>query len=195
MVRRPTCQRRPVTLAPESLTTQRLQIRTSSPEDAAAVLDFRLRNRDFLQPWLPLQSEEAFSLTTIEQSLKDEWVDWQAGKCFRFLVSRIEEPDVIIGDIRFSNIIRGAFQSAFLGYLQDEASCGKGYMSEGLGRCLWYMFAIEKLHRVEANIIPRNLSSIALAERLGFRKEGYSPRYLQINGVWEDHIRFALLNE
>ncbi len=177
------------------LETNRLLLRIALPEMVDEILDFRTRNREFLKPWLPLQNDFAFDRDFNESFLHQEARDWVDGKSYRFMVSLQERPDYIIGDIRFSNIVRGAFQNAYLGYLQDEAHCGHGYMSEALGKGIWYMFAIEQLHRVEANIMPSNSPSINLIRRLGFQEVGMSPRYLQINGEWEDHIHFAILNE
>lgn len=175
--------------------TNRLILRIALPEMVDQILDFRLRNRDFLQPWLPLQNSQAFERAFNLDFLNQEAQDWIAGRSFRFMVSTQENPEYIIGDVRFSNVVRGAFLNAYLGYLQDKDHCGKGYMSEALTKGIWYMFAKENLHRVEANIMPSNASSLNLIKRLGFTEVGMSPRYLQINGEWEDHIHFALLNE
>ena len=177
------------------LETHRLLLRIALPEMVDEILDFRMRNRDFLQPWLPLQNEFAFDREFNASFLRNERNDWLEGRSYRFMVSLLEKPDYIIGDIRFSNIVRGAFQNSYLGYLQDEAHCGHGYMSEALSKAIWYMFAIEQLHRIEANIMPRNTPSINLIRKLGFTEVGRSPRYLQINGEWEDHLHFAILNE
>ncbi len=175
--------------------TDRLTIRVAHPDDAAAALDFRVRNREFLQPWLPAQREEAFQLGHSQAYMEEDWKEYLRGTGFRFLGLKKDDPTRVIVDINFSNVVRGAFRSCYVGYLQDEAHCGHGYMAEALGKCIWYMFAQENLHRIEANIMPHNTPSIKLVQRLGFQKEGYSPRYLHINGQWEDHERYALLNE
>ena len=175
--------------------TERLLLRLAEPTDLEAALAFRQRNKAFLKPWLPEQKEDAFSESAMRDFLKDDYTEFVAGKSFRFFISLLQDPDTIIGDFRFSNIIRGPFQSCFLGYLQDESHCGKGYMQEALAKGIWYMFAVEGLHRIEANIMPRNAPSIRLVKRLGFHEEGLAKSYLKINGVWEDHLHFALLNE
>ncbi len=177
------------------LETHRLILRIALPEMVDEILDFRIRNRTFLEPWLPRQHEHAFERDFNLTHLRNERNEWIDGKSYRFMVTLKEKPEQIIGDIRFSNVVRGAFLNAYLGYLQDEQHCGKGYMFEALNKAIWYMFAVEELHRVEANIMPHNTPSIKLVKRLGFMEVGRSPRYLQINGVWEDHLHFALLNE
>jgi hypothetical protein len=94
-----------------------------------------------------------------------------------------------------SQIVRGAFQSAYLGYYANADHAGKGLMSEAMELILDLSFGPLALHRLEANIQPGNAPSIALARRAGFRLEGYSPRYLLIGGRWRDHERYAITAE
>ena len=101
----------------------------------------------------------------------------------------------LLGSINLSEIVRGAFQSAFLGYYLGAAFVGQGYMSEALALMLREAFGELRLHRVEANIQPDNAASIALVRRAGFQQEGYSPRYLKLGGRWRDHERWAILKE
>ena len=92
-------------------------------------------------------------------------------------------------------IVRGLFHSAYLGYYALAPHAGKGYMTEGMRLVIRHAFVAMKLHRLEANIQPENTASRALVKRLGFRLEGYSPRYLKIAGRWRDHERWALTVE
>lgn len=101
----------------------------------------------------------------------------------------------IIGQVSLNHIGYGALMGATAGYWIASAYEGKGLMAEGLSLALDFAFANLKLHRVEANIIPRNTRSIALVERLGFRFEGVAKQLVRINGVWEDHGRYAMLAE
>ena len=103
-----------------------------------------------------------------------------------------DESGDIAGVFNISQIVRGSFQSAFLGYYGSARHAGKGLMREGLQLVLDYAFGPLSLHRIEANIQPGNAASIALARGAGFRLEGYSPRYLLIGGQWRDHERYAL---
>jgi ribosomal-protein-alanine N-acetyltransferase len=91
-----------------------------------------------------------------------------------------------------SQIVRGAFQSAYLGYYAHEAHAGQGLMREAIEQVLDPCFSALGLHRIEANIQPANAPSIALARGAGFRLEGFSPRYLLIGGQWRDHERYAI---
>jgi ribosomal-protein-alanine N-acetyltransferase len=97
--------------------------------------------------------------------------------------------------INLNEVVRGSFQSAYLGYYAFEPFAGQGFMSAGMTLVLRQAFREIGLHRLEANIQPENKASIALARRLGFRREGFSPRYLKLGGRWRDHERWALLRE
>lgn len=105
------------------------------------------------------------------------------------------EKDEIIGVFNLSAIIGGFFQSAYLGYYASVDFAQQGLMSQALKLVLEKIFLVLKLHRVETNIQPTNQFSINLVNRNGFLKEGFSPRYLKINGIWCDHLRFALTYE
>lgn len=110
------------------------------------------------------------------------------------LVCRSED-DAIVGCVSLSQIVRGPFQSAYMGYQTFEPFANQRYMSEALPLVLKAVFRILTLHRVEANIQPGNAPSIALVKRAGFSLEGYSPRYLKIAGRWRDHERWAMTAE
>lgn len=111
-----------------------------------------------------------------------------------YLVCR-REDDRLVGTFIVSEIVRGSFQSAFLGYYAFLAQARQGLMAAGLRLVLREVFQRLKLHRLEANIQPGNQASIALARGAGFRLEGYSPRYLKVAGRWRDHERWAILAE
>ena len=111
-----------------------------------------------------------------------------------FLIVR-EADRAIAGVAHLSQIFLGDFRSAYLGFSAFIPFAGQGYMSQGLRLVLRDAFDRIELHRVEANIQPGNARSIAIVERLGFRREGYSPRYLRIGGRWCDHVRYAILAE
>jgi len=94
-----------------------------------------------------------------------------------------------------SQIVRGAFQSAYLGYYAHERHARQGLMREAMAQAVAHAFGPLGLHRLEANIQPANHASIALARSAGFRLEGFSPRYLLIGGRWRDHERYAITAE
>ena len=100
-----------------------------------------------------------------------------------------------LGVFNFSEIVRGAFRSTYLGYFGFAPHSGRGYMTEGMALALDVAFGRLDLHRVEINIQPTNLRSLALARRIGFTREGFSRRYVKIAGRWRDHVRYAMLAE
>ena len=112
----------------------------------------------------------------------------------RFLVCR-KSDGAIAGNIHCNEIVRYAFHNSFLAYCAVAEYSGQGYMSEGLRLILRHAFTKLKLHRLEANIQPKNKASINLVKGCGFRKEGFSPKYLKIEGQWRDHERWAITVE
>ena len=111
------------------------------------------------------------------------------------LFVRRAEDNALVGVFVLSQIFRRNFQNAYLGYYGSAEHAGQGYMSEGIQLLLRHAFGSMGLHRLEANIQPGNERSIALAKGAGFRLEGFSPRYLKIDGKWRDHERWAILAE
>jgi ribosomal-protein-alanine N-acetyltransferase len=112
--------------------------------------------------------------------------------CRCFLVERLDGGG-FVGAINASEIVHGNLRSCYLGYYAFVGQTGQGFMTEGMRQVIAILFREEKLHRVEANIQPDNGPSRALVQRLGFRLEGFSPRYLKIGGRWCDHERWAMV--
>ncbi|MEE8525962.1 MAG: GNAT family protein [Thermoanaerobaculia bacterium] len=141
---------------------------------------------DFLHPW----SYPPHDLETCAEYLRN-----LSGERHRGWLLCRRSDGAILGVIRLTEIVRGVFQSGYLGFYLGAPYSGRGYMSEGLALVLGVAFRRMKLHRLEANIQPGNRRSIALVRRLGFKKEGLSRRYLKIGGRWRDHERWAILKE
>ena len=112
-----------------------------------------------------------------------------------FYLARLRDGGDIVGFLNLGEIIRGSLDQAFIGYGGVAGFAGHGYMGEAMQLVLREAFTTLKLHRIEANIQPENLPSIALARRAGFELEGFSPRYLKIDGHWRDHERWAVTAE
>lgn len=107
----------------------------------------------------------------------------------------IDQNNALVACINLNEIVRGAFQSAYIGYFVFEPFSGKGLMKKAMKLVIDYAFNSLELHRIEANIQPTNDASLNLIKSLGFRHEGFSPRYLKIEKEWKDHERFALTIE
>ena len=168
---------------PHLPSSKRIVLRHLSYADRDEFLAMVEASRDLHRPWAypphrPDQFDELVARCAHDDSL-----------C---LLACDAETGAIAGVFTVSQIVRGAFQSAFLGYYASAAFAGRGYMGEAIGLVLDYAFGPLALHRLEANIQPANAKSIALARGAGFRLEGYSPRYLLIGGQWRDHERYAL---
>jgi ribosomal-protein-alanine N-acetyltransferase len=178
------------------LRTDRLVLRTIDESFAARVLDFAIRNRSFIAEWNPIVDDIYYTREFQKQRLQieRELLDQDRGVRFWLFKRHDRSFERIIGDLAFSNIVRGAFQSCHLGYKMDQAEINKGYITEAIGRAIRFAFEEMKLHRIEANIMPKNARSIRVVEKLGFVDEGVSRKYLKIAGVWEDHIHYVLLN-
>jgi [ribosomal protein S5]-alanine N-acetyltransferase len=117
------------------------------------------------------------------------------GGCTIGFVVRRKSDGCLAGVINVSEPVMGVFQSAYLGFYAFAGSEAKGYMTEGLSLLLDHAFEELGFHLLEANIQPANVRSSSLVRRLGFRKEGFSPRYLMIDGAWRDHDRWAILSD
>lgn len=164
----------------------RVLLRHPVPGDADDFISFALASRRQHQPWVyPPLTREAFA-RYLRRSERDD--------VFATLAIAAHDGG-IAGVFNISNIVRGYFQSAFVGYYGNVAYARQGLMSEGLGLVVRHAFGPLRLHRLEANIQPGNRSSRALAERAGFRYEGFSPRYLNVGGHWRDHERWAITAE
>lgn len=114
------------------------------------------------------------------------------GNAFGFCVGR-NADNALLGVVNINDIVMGGLRSGSLGYYIGARYARQGYMSEGLALVLDQAFGPLGLNRVEANVQPANAASLALIERLGFRKEGFSPDFMQIDGIWRDHERWAML--
>ena len=174
--------------------TSRLTLKSLDEEDSEPVLDFYNRNRVFLRRWEPLRNEGFYTDSFQKLSLKLDRESQIKGDMYRFWIYKHGESE-IIGTVSLTHIVRGVFKSCYLGYKISEENEGKGFMYEALKSVVDFAFDKLKLHRIEANIMPTNERSIQLVKRLSFEYEGMSKKYLKINGYWEDHLRFALINE
>lgn len=175
--------------------TERLALRVLDEADAPLVLDYYTRNRNFLEEWEPVREDVFYTLAHQREMLKSQREQRENGGSLRLWIFKKEASGRAIGFVAFNNIVRGAFFSCFLGYGLDELEINRGYMTEAIRKGIDIMFGEYGLHRIEANIMPKNARSLRVAEKLGFANEGLSRKYLKINGVWEDHVHMVLLND
>lgn len=174
--------------------TERLLLKVSDPSFAQTTADYYLRNKSFLEEWEPVRSAEFYTKPYQEELLKIELANIESGNSFRLWIFK-KVGGKLIGSVGFNNIVWGAFLSCFLGYKLDKDEINKRYMTEAVQKGIEVMFSDFGLHRIEANILPRNKRSLRVVEKLGFYNEGLARQYLKINGKWEDHIHVVLLND
>lgn len=171
-------------------------LRPLRADDFAQWRTVRRRNTEWLTKWEPARSpgspdviedRGAFALRCHARER-----EWQLGTGFGFGLFVDGE---FAGEININSVQRGPFQNAYIGYWVDSARAGLGYTPEGVVLVARYAFEELDLHRIQISIVPRNTASRRVVEKLQFRSEGIAERYLEINGTWEDHIRFAVTSE
>jgi ribosomal-protein-alanine N-acetyltransferase len=167
-----------------SARTERLLDRPTSKRRAeflAAVTRSKKLHAGWVMPPRTAEAFDAYLRRTRRKNRLDYWVLAESGE--------------LAGVIHLGEIVRGIFRSGYLGYYAFVPHAGRGTMGRALTAVLEEVFTVHRLHRVEANIQPGNEASRNLARRLGFRLEGFSPRYLKIAGRWRDHERWAITVE
>lgn len=175
-----------------NLQTSRAHIRLANVADAPLLLQYRVENQAHLAPWEPLRPSEYFTLSHCERTIAEGRV--QAGQDRAYPLMAFDNAERnILATFTFANIVRGAFQACHLGYGVAAHMQGQGLMLEILRPGIAWALGELGLHRVMANYMPRNERSAKLLAQLGFEREGYAKQYLQIAGVWEDHILTALV--
>jgi [ribosomal protein S5]-alanine N-acetyltransferase len=180
---------------PLEIAGRRVLLRTLTEADYDAWYEVRVRCRDWLVPWeprpkgAPLPAEDRSSFAA-RCSLRERERQLGTGYGFGIFVDRR-----FAGEITLSSIQRGPFQTGHIGYWIDKALAGRGYTPESVVVTLAFAFDTISLHRVEISIIPRNHASLRVVEKLELRSEGIARKYLEIDGRWEDHAKFAMTSE
>lgn len=171
---------------------ERVSLRHPLKDDREEFLHVRRASRTFLESWEATPSDDAdpFEDASFDRLLKSA----RARGSKRFLIVARGDGR-LVGGISLGGIMRGAFQSAFVGYWIAHAEARKGYATEALRLALSLAFDRYGLHRVEANIVPTNEASRGLARKVGLRYEGLALRYLRINHAWRDHEHWAITAE
>jgi ribosomal-protein-alanine N-acetyltransferase len=181
LLRRPAAEAIPPPLATRP--GSRVQLRDLVMADKDAFLEMVRESRELHRPWTyPPERADQFE-DLVSRTARDD---------FACVVTTLIADGDLVGVFTISQIVRGYFQSAYLGYYASARHAGKGLMGESMALVLDHAFGPLALHRLEANIQPGNAPSVALARGAGFRLEGYSPRYLLIGGRWRDHERYAI---
>jgi len=178
-----------------ALITERLILRVPAAGDAGRLLAYAERNREHLAPWEPQRTPEYFTeqhwLAEIERIGRIVSADQGLPQV---LLHRDRPDGPFVGRCNLSNVVRGAFQAAHLGYSLDREAEGRGLMAEAIRAVIACAFGPMNLHRLMATYMPENARSARTLERLGFVREGLAPAYLHIAGAWRDHVLTSLVN-
>ncbi|MCB0977289.1 MAG: GNAT family N-acetyltransferase [Acidimicrobiales bacterium] len=175
---------------------RRVMLRSLTVADFPSWREVRTRCEAWLTKWEPMRlpnqpdvvrNRDAFAIRCSARQR-----DRQLGNGYGF---GLFVDGTFCGEVNLSSIQRGPFQNAYIGYWIDEAYAGQGLMPEAVVVMIRFAFEELRLHRVQVSIVPRNAASRRVAEKLGLRDEGTALRYLEINGVWEDHVRYAITSE
>jgi ribosomal-protein-alanine N-acetyltransferase len=185
-----------VTQSPLRLYSKRVMLRPLIAQDFEAFSEVRIRNANWLTKWEPLVPRNTTDPAHNRESFANRCTvrdrDRQLGSSYTF---GMFVNGSLAGEVNLNNVVRGALQCATIGYWIDEARAGNGYTAEAVVLISKFAFEQLKLHRVEICIIPRNANSRRVMEKIGLREEGLAERFLEINGVWEDHVRYGFTHE
>ena len=175
---------------------KRITMRPLAVNDFREWSEVRQRNNDWLTIWEPSRFPHQPDPTTDKSAFTSRCLqrdrDRATGTAFQF---GIFIDGRVAGEVNLNNVIRGAMQSCTVGYWVDQDHAGHGYTVEGVALVMQFAFEQLGLHRVEICIVPRNVRSRRIMEKLDIREEGIAQRYLEINGTWEDHLRYGITSE
>jgi [ribosomal protein S5]-alanine N-acetyltransferase len=166
--------------------TFRVYLSVPAPQDESEFLAAACASEELHRPWVAPPREPGQYAAYLDRI--------PTGRTIPFLV-RVGADNRLAGVINVSEPVMGALQGAYLGFYAFAGAERQGLMTEGLALVLDKAFGDQGFHRLEANVQPENAASTALVTRVGFRREGFSPRYLFVNGGWRDHDRWAMLSD
>jgi ribosomal-protein-alanine N-acetyltransferase len=166
--------------------------RLITPGDAALLADLVVGNREFLAPWEPVRPDSYFTYDGQAEAIAESLERYERGQQVPRVI--LDEAGAVVGRINLNNVVRGAFQSASVGYWLAEDAGGRGLATAAVAEMATVGFDEQGLHRLEAGTIPENVRSQAVLLRNGFEQFGYAPRYLSIAGRWQDHLLFQILS-
>jgi ribosomal-protein-alanine N-acetyltransferase len=182
--------------------TERLVLRPLREGDLRALRGFAVENEEHLRPWSPRPKSQADARSIVElsQRIRAARTLWRGDRSYALAVT-LREPGTragsgaYIGRVTLGEVVRGYFQSAYLGYLVGASHQGRGLAREAVRAAIEFAFTTLELHRVQAAVMPHNERSLRLIRALGFREEGRARDYLMIDGAWRDHVLFAVTRD
>jgi ribosomal-protein-alanine N-acetyltransferase len=171
-----------------------IMLRMPQIDDFEEWAALRKTSRDFLTPWEPTWPVDDLTRAAFRRRIKRYAEDLRSDQGYAFLIAR-NSDGALVGGLTLANIRRGVAQAGSLGYWTGLPFVRHGYMTAAVRAVIPFAFASLRLHRLEAACIPSNSGSIKLLEKTGFVREGYAREYLCINGIWQDHLLYAHVND
>ena len=177
-----------------SIVGEGVTLRMPQMTDFADWAALRESSREFLTPWEPTWPADDLSRGAFRRRLRRYAEDLRADQGYALLIIRSPD-DALIGGLTLANIRRGVAQAGSIGYWMGLPFVRHGYMTAAVRAVIPFVFGTLRLHRLEAACIPTNVASIRLLEKTGFSREGYAREYLCINGIWQDHLLYARVQD
>jgi ribosomal-protein-alanine N-acetyltransferase len=166
-------------------------LRPAEMRDYEEWVNLRERSRAFLVPWEPIWPADDLTRSAFRRRVRAHSEEIERDEAYPFFIFNDEEA--LVGGITIGQVSRGVAQTATLGYWMGQPYAGRGYMSRAVRAVAHYSFLSLRLHRLEAACLPHNDASARLLESVGFTREGYARAYLRINGMWQDHLLYGML--
>lgn len=175
--------------------TDRLILRVLDENEAAIVLDYLVRNKNFFSNFEPIREDEFHTVEYQWNQLKIDMGYINGKGMLRLWVFLKDNPEKIVGQVTFYNIVPYAFSSCHIGYKSDKDVANQGLITEAVNKGIQIMFDDYGLHRIEAYVLQHNIASIRVLEKANFQFEGIAKQFLEVNGKWEDHMHYCLIND
>jgi [ribosomal protein S5]-alanine N-acetyltransferase len=175
-----------------ALRGQGVWLRAPQTSDYEEWSELRFQSRDFLKPWEPTWPPDELTRPAFRRRLRRYAEERRLDHAYSFFLFQ-NDSNRLLGGVTISNIRRSVAQTGTVGYWTGQPFAGQGYMTAGVRALVPHAFGALRLRRLEAACIPTNAASIRLLEKVGFEREGYAREYLCIDGIWQDHLLFALL--
>lgn len=175
-----------------SLEGSAMYLRSPRSSDWSAWAKVRAESRSFLTPWEPSWPADALTRAAFRRRLRRYARDQREDRGYAFFIFR-KSDSALLGGVTLTSVRRGIVQSCSVGYWIGRRYARQGHMTDALGTVVAFVFDELGLRRIEAACLTNNEASKALLDRVGFTQEGYAREYLCINGVWSDHLLYALL--
>ena len=173
--------------------SEKVTLRTPQMADYPAWAELRAQSREFLVPWEPLWATDELSRASFRRRVRHYQRDLREDVGYALFIFAVP-TGALVGGLTLCNVRRGVTQSCTLGYWIGAQYANQGYMTAAVRAVVPFVFDSLELHRLEAACLPTNAASIRLLEKTGFKREGLARRYLRINGIWQDHLLYALLD-